>query len=82
MEWRRSGNKEYVAYIGTIGPHLDYGSTCSSASNTLNYTLENVQNQALRLLIESMRSTPIKIKEVPTVIQPLRTRIQDEMDQC
>ena len=32
-------------YIGTIRPHLDYGSTtCSSAPKTSNYTL--VQNQA------------------------------------
>ena len=51
-------------YIGTIRPHLDYGSTtCSSASKTSNYTLDKVQNQALRLITGSMRSTPIKIIE-------------------
>ena len=38
-------------YIGTIRPHLDYGSTtCPSASKTSNYTLDKVQNQALRLI--------------------------------
>ena len=59
-------------YIGTIRPHLDYGSTtCSSASKTSNHTLDKVQNQALRLITGSMRSTPIKIMEEITAIQPL-----------
>ena len=62
-------------YIGTIRPHLDYGSTtCSSASKTSNYTLDKVQNQALRLITGSMRSTPIKIMEEITAIQPLSKR--------
>ena len=43
-------------YIGTIRLHLDYGSTTrSSASKTSNYTLDKVQNQALRLITGSMR---------------------------
>ena len=62
-------------YIGTIRPHLDYGSTtCSSASKTSKYTLDKVQNQALRLITGSMRSTPIKIMEEITAIQPLSKR--------
>ena len=36
-------------YLGTIHPHLDYGSTtCSSASKTLNYTLDSIQNQGTK----------------------------------
>ena len=76
-------------YIGTIRPHLDYGSTtCSSASKTSNYTLDKVQNQALRLITGSMRSTPIKIMEEITAIQPLSKRrdmrimIQAERYKC
>ena len=62
-------------YIGTIRPHLDYGSTtCSSASKTSNYTLEKVQNQALRLITGSMQTTPIKIMEEITANQPLSKR--------
>ena len=76
-------------YIGTIRPHLDYGSTtCSSASKTSNYTLDKVQNQALRLITGSMRSTPIQIMEEITAIQPLSKRrdmrimIQAERHKC
>ena len=62
-------------YIGTIRPHLDYGSTtCTSASKTSNYTLDKVQNQALRLITGSMRSTPIKIMEETNAIQSLSKR--------
>ena len=62
-------------YIGTIRSHLDYGSTtCSSASNTSNYTLDKVQDQALRLITGSMRSTPIQIMDETTAIQPLSKR--------
>ena len=53
-------------YIGTIRPHLDYGfRTWSSASKTSNYTLDKVQNQALRLFTVSMKSTPIKMMDKP-----------------
>ena len=38
-------------YIGTIRPHLEYGSTTlSSASKSAIYILNKVQNQALRLI--------------------------------
>ena len=76
-------------YIGTIRPHLDYGSTtCSSASKTSNHILDKVQNQALRLITGSMRSTPIKIMTEITAIQPLSKRrdmrimIQAERYKC
>ena len=43
-------------YRGNIRPHLDYRSTiCSSGSKTSNYTLDKVQNKALRLITGSMR---------------------------
>ena len=41
-------------YIGTIRPHLNYGSTTS------NYTLDKVQNQALRIITRSMRSNLVQ----------------------
>ena len=55
---------------------------------TSNYTLDKVQNQALRLITGSMRSTPIKIMEEITAIQPLSKRrdmrimIQAERYKC
>ena len=76
-------------YIGTICPHLDYGSTaCSLTSKTANYTLDKVQNKTLRLITGSMRSIPIKIMEETTAIQPLSKRrdmrimIQAERYKC
>ena len=57
-----------------------------SASKTSNYTLDKVQNQALRLITGSMRSTPIKIMEEITAIQPLSKKgiimIQAERYKC
>ena len=83
----RSGIKE--CDIGTIRRHLDYGSTtCSSASKTSNYTLDKVHNQVLKLITGSMISTPIKIMEETTSIQPLSKRrdmrkmIKDDRYQC
>ena len=79
MQKQRQGAKLALlgknVYIRTIRPHIDYGSTtCSSASKTSNYTLDKVQNQALRLITGSMRSTPINIMEEITAIQPLSKR--------
>ena len=58
-------------YIGTIRPHLEYGSTIlSSASKSAIYTLDKVQNQALRLITGSMKSTPMRVVWETTAIQP------------
>ena len=76
-------------YIGTIQPHLEYGSTTlSSASKSAIYTLDQVHNQALRLITGSMTSTPIRVMEETTAIQPLSKRrdmrniIQAERYKC
>ena len=76
-------------YIETIRPHLEYGSTTlSSASKSAIYTLEKVHNQALRLITGSMKSTPIRVMEETTAIQPLSKRrdmgniIQAERYKC
>ena len=62
-------------YIGTIRAHLEYGlTTLSSASKSAIYTLYKVQNQALRLITGSMKSTPIRVMEETTAIQPLSKR--------
>ena len=70
-------------------PHLEYGSTTlSSASKSAIYTLDKVQNQALRLNTGSMKSTPIRVMEETTAIQPLsktrdmRNIIQAERYKC
>ena len=59
----------------TKRPHLEYGSTTrSSASKSAIYTLDKVQNQALRLITGSIKSTPIRVMEETTAIQPLSKR--------
>ena len=76
-------------YIGAIRPHLEYVSaTFTSASKSTLYTLDKVQNQALRLITGAMKSTPTKVKEETTAITPLRNRrvmrnlIQAERYKC
>ena len=60
----------------------------SSVSKSAIYTLDKVQNQALRLITGSMKSTPITVMEETTVIQPLSKRrgmsniIQAERYKC
>ena len=74
-------------YIGTIRPHPEYGSTTLSSASAI-YTLDKVQNQALRLITGSMKSTPIRVMEETTAIQPLSKRrymrniIQAERYKC
>ena len=61
-------------YIGTIRPHMDYGSTTLSSASKSIYTLDKFQNQTLRLPTRSMKSTPIRVMEETTAIQPLSKR--------
>ena len=76
-------------YIGTVRPHLEYRSTTlSSSSKSAIYTLDNIQNQALRLITGSMKYTPIRVLEETTAIQPrckrrdMRNIIQAERYTC
>ena len=62
-------------YQGAIRPHLEYGSSAwSTASKTNLQSLDRVQNQALRLITGSMRSTPIQAMEKVAAIQSLEQR--------
>ena len=70
-------------------PHLEYGSTSfTSAPKSTLYTLDKVQNQALRLITGAMKSTPIKVMEETTAISLLGHRrdmknlIQAERYKC
>ncbi|KAK7093816.1 hypothetical protein V1264_007506 [Littorina saxatilis] len=76
-------------YQGAVRPHLEYGSTAwSAAAKTHQQTLDRVQNQALRIITGSMRSTPIKAMEEVAAIQPLSQRrdakvmVQTEKFKC
>ena len=65
-------------HIGTIRPHLEYGSTTlSSESKLAIYTLDKVQNQALNLIMGSMKYTPIRVMEETTAIQLLCSKRRD-----
>ena len=63
-QWGAAKTRLKNVYIGTIRPHMEYGSTTlSSASKSEIYTLYKVQNQALRPITRSMKSTPIRVKK-------------------
>ena len=85
-QWGAAETVSRIVYIGTIRPHLEYGSTTlSSASKSAIYTLDKIQNQALRLITGSMKYTPIRVMEEATAIQPLSKRrniIQAERYKC
>ena len=75
--------------IGSIRPYLEYRSTSfTSSSKSTQYTLNKVQNQALRLITGAMKSTPIKVMEETTASSPLCHRrvmknlIQEERYKC
>ncbi|XP_041379145.1 uncharacterized protein LOC121391659 [Gigantopelta aegis] len=62
-------------YQGTVRPHLEYGSSAwSTTAKTNQQALDKVQNQALRIITGSMKSTPIKDMEKTAAIQPLGER--------
>ena len=57
-----SGNILRKVYQQSIRPHLKYGSAAwCPASNTTLQELDKVQNQALRIMLGAMKSTPIEI---------------------
>ena len=60
-------------YNQGIKPHLEYGSSAwSSASKSNLNQLDRIQNQALRIITGSMKSTPIEKMETITEIEPLQ----------
>ena len=62
-------------YQGTVRPHLGYGSSAwSTTAKTNQQALDNVQNQAIRLITGAMRSTQITEMERLTGVQPLGQR--------
>ncbi|KAK7109286.1 hypothetical protein V1264_013353 [Littorina saxatilis] len=70
--WRANGEILKRVYQGAVRPHLEYGSTAwSTAAKTHQQTMDRVQNQALRIITGSMRSTPIKTMEEVAAMQPL-----------
>ena len=56
---------------------LEYSSTAwSTTAKTNQPSLDNIQNQALRIITGAMKSTPITFMEQTTAIQPLQQRRQ------
>ena len=74
-KWGASEKILKQVYQGTIRPHLEYGS-CSymTAAQAHQNTLEKTQNQALRIITEGLRSTPIAAMQSITGIPPLKQR--------
>ena len=64
-----------TVYEGTVRPHLEYGAAAwNSASKTTLLSVDKVQNQALRIITGSMKTTPISAMEEVTGVQPLQDR--------
>ena len=58
--WGANGKILKQVYQSTVRPHLEYGASAwMKATKSHQQTLEKVQNQALRIMSGSMRSTPI-----------------------
>ena len=73
-----------TVYQGAVRPHLEYGSSSwMTAAKTHHQTLDKVQNQALRIITGSMKSTPITKMEDVTGLPPLaRRREQKALSQA
>ena len=73
--WGASETILKQVYQSTVRPHLEYGASAwMTAAKTHQHTLEKVQNQALRIMTGSMRSTPITKMEEIIGLPPLKTR--------
>ena len=73
--WGANQKTLKTVYQGSVRPHLEYGATAwSTAAKTNIQSIDKVQNQALRIITGSMKSTPIVAMEEVTGIQPLKSR--------
>ena len=73
--WGASEKILKQVYQSTVRPHLEYGASAwMTTAQTHQNTLGKVQNQALRIMTGSMRSTPIAKMEEVTGLLPLKTR--------
>ena len=73
--WGASEKILKQVYQSTVRPHLEYGASAwMTAAQTHQNALEKVQNQALRVITGSMRSTPIAKMEQVTGLPSLKTR--------
>ena len=74
-QWGCNATVLKQVYRGTVRPHLEQGSSAwISAAQSHKDRLEKVQNQGLRIITGSMKSTPIvKMQEV-SGIEPLQKR--------
>ena len=62
-------------YQGNVHPHLEYGSSSwMTRAKTHHQILDKFQNQALRIITGTMKSTPIQSMEDITNIPPLCKR--------
>ena len=78
-EWGATEKILKQVYQGTVRPTLEYGSGAyMSAAKTHLNSLEKVQNQALRVITGSMRSTPIEKMQSITGIAPLQKRMESK----
>ena len=74
-EWGANEKVLKSVYQGNVRPYLEYGSSSwKTAAKTHHQTLDKVQNQALRIITDAMKSTPIQSIGDITNIPPLRKR--------
>ena len=67
-------------YVGRIHPVLEYGMAAkSTAAKSNSSKLSRMQRQAIRMMIDTMRSTPIFAMEMVTGLQTLEDRQEIEV---
>lgn len=73
--WGADMETQKKLYVGYVRPILEYGAsaaTSTAPSNTRK--IDRLQNQALRIMTGSMKSTPIDAMETTTGIQDMESR--------
>ena len=73
--WGADMDTQKKLYVGYVRPILEYGAPATStaaASNTSK--IDRLQNQALRIITGSMKSTPIQAMETTTGLQDMDSR--------
>ena len=71
--WRADEQIIKTVYEGSVRLVLEYSSTAwSTTAKTNQQFLDKIQNQALRIITDAMKSTPITFMEQTTAIQQRR----------
>ena len=79
-DWGANMNVLKKTYVGYVRPVMEYGiSAWGTAANTNINKVSKVQNQNLRIITGSLKSTPINDMEAITKLEPMEDRRDKKM---